>query len=94
MRPRYLKPSVVISHNRGGTYVLCELDDSMLHSPIVRATSGGYGSVTQLAEGDPKCIRVCTDNIIITTHLAEEYPKRTSLGIPYARLDASEASEA
>ena len=26
-----------------------------------RATSGGYGSVTQLAEGDPKCIRVYTE---------------------------------
>ena len=60
----------------------------------VRATSGGYGSVTQLAEGDPKCIRICTGNTTITTHLAEGDPKRTSLGIPYARLDAYEASEA
>ena len=60
----------------------------------VRATSGGYGSVTQLAEGDPKCIRIYTDNIKVATHLAEGDPKRTSLGIPYARLDASGASEA
>ena len=60
----------------------------------VKATSGGYGSITQLAEGDPKCIRIYTDNIKVATHLAEEDPKRTSLGISYARLDVSGASEA
>ena len=60
----------------------------------VRATSRGCGSVTQLAKGDSKCIRIYTDNIKVATHLAEGDPKRTSLGIPYARLDASGASEA
>ncbi|KAG6894464.1 hypothetical protein C0992_006013 [Termitomyces sp. T32_za158] len=46
------------------------------------------------AKVDPKYIREYTNDIIITTHLAEGDPKRTSLGIPYARMDASEASEA
>ena len=31
MQPRYLGLLVVISHNRGGAYILCELDDSVLH---------------------------------------------------------------
>ena len=60
----------------------------------VRATSGGYGSITQLAEGDPKYIQYCTVSTSITTHLAEGDPKRTSLRNPYARVDASEGSEA
>ena len=56
-------------------------------------TSRGCGSVTQLAEGDPKCIRIYTDNIKVATHLAEGDLKKTSPGIFYARLDASGASE-
>ena len=60
----------------------------------VMATSGGYGSITQLAEGDPKYIQYCTVSTSITTHLAEGDPKRTSLRNPYARVDASEGSEA
>ena len=34
MRPRYLGPLVVISRNRGSTYILCELDGSVLHRPV------------------------------------------------------------
>ena len=34
MRPRYLGPLVVISRNRGGAYILCELDGSVLHRPV------------------------------------------------------------
>jgi hypothetical protein len=34
MRPRYLGPLIVITRNFGGTYVLCELDGSVLHRPI------------------------------------------------------------
>ena len=57
-------------------------------------TSGGYGSITQLAEGDPKIYLVLYSVYSITTHLAEGDPKRTSLRNPYARVDASEGSEA
>ncbi|KAG6886720.1 hypothetical protein C0992_002678, partial [Termitomyces sp. T32_za158] len=34
MRPRYLGPLVVISRNRGGAYMLCKLDGSVLHQPV------------------------------------------------------------
>jgi hypothetical protein len=34
MRPRYLSPLVVIAHNFGGMYILCELDGSVLHHPV------------------------------------------------------------
>ncbi|KAH7918850.1 hypothetical protein BV22DRAFT_1023931 [Leucogyrophana mollusca] len=29
MRPRYLRPVIVLSHNRGGAYILAELDGSV-----------------------------------------------------------------
>ncbi|KNZ76555.1 hypothetical protein J132_09637 [Termitomyces sp. J132] len=34
MKLRYLGPLVVISCNRGGAYILCELDGSVLHRPV------------------------------------------------------------
>ncbi|KNZ81496.1 hypothetical protein J132_00462 [Termitomyces sp. J132] len=34
MKPRYLGPLVVISRNCGGTYIVCELDGSILHRPV------------------------------------------------------------
>ncbi|KZV59302.1 hypothetical protein PENSPDRAFT_595707 [Peniophora sp. CONT] len=34
MRKRYLGPLVVISRNRGGAYIVCELDGSVHHRPI------------------------------------------------------------
>ncbi|KNZ72276.1 hypothetical protein J132_04070 [Termitomyces sp. J132] len=34
MKPHYLGPLVVISCNRGGAYIVCELDGSVLHCPI------------------------------------------------------------
>jgi hypothetical protein len=34
MRPRYLGPLVVISRNKGGAYILCELDGSVLDRPV------------------------------------------------------------
>jgi hypothetical protein len=33
MQPRYLGPLVVVSRNKGGAYILCELDRTLLHSP-------------------------------------------------------------
>jgi hypothetical protein len=34
MRPRYTGPSIVISRNRGGAYIICELDGTVLHRPV------------------------------------------------------------
>ena len=34
MRPRYLGPLIVIGRNRGGAYLLCELDGTLLDRPI------------------------------------------------------------
>ena len=34
MRPCYTGPLVVVSRNRGGAYILCELDGTLLHAPF------------------------------------------------------------
>lgn len=34
MRPRYLGPLVVISRNRGGAYILAELNGTLYHAPV------------------------------------------------------------
>jgi len=34
MRARYIGPLIVISRNRGGAYIICELDGSVFNQPI------------------------------------------------------------
>jgi hypothetical protein len=34
MRPHYTEPMIVISHNKGGADILCELDGTMYHTPV------------------------------------------------------------
>ena len=34
MRPRYLGPMIVVSRNKGGAYILCDLDGTLAHAPI------------------------------------------------------------
>ena len=34
MRPRYVRPMVVISRNKGGAYIICDLDGMLGHAPI------------------------------------------------------------
>ncbi|KAG5649473.1 hypothetical protein H0H81_003612 [Sphagnurus paluster] len=34
MKPRYLGPLIVVSRNKGGAYIVCELHGAVLHRPI------------------------------------------------------------
>jgi hypothetical protein len=34
MRPRYLGPMIIVSCNKGGAYIICDLDGTLLHAPI------------------------------------------------------------
>ncbi|KAG5633458.1 hypothetical protein H0H81_007628 [Sphagnurus paluster] len=34
MKPRYLGPLIVVSRNKGGAYIICELHRAVLHRPI------------------------------------------------------------
>ena len=34
MQPRYLGPLVVVSRNKGGAYIVCELDGTLYHNPV------------------------------------------------------------
>lgn len=34
MRPRYFGPMIVVSHNKGGAYIVCDLDGTLTHAPI------------------------------------------------------------
>ena len=36
MRPRYIGPLVVVSRNRGGAYIVCELDGSVWDRPVAQ----------------------------------------------------------
>ncbi|KAF8200445.1 hypothetical protein K438DRAFT_1582397, partial [Mycena galopus ATCC 62051] len=45
----YLGPLVVISHNRGGAYILCELDGSVFHQPIAAFRVIPYFARTSIA---------------------------------------------
>src|SRR6202453_2333947 len=34
MRARYLSPLIIVSRNKGGAYIICELDGTVFHRPI------------------------------------------------------------
>ncbi|EPS92516.1 hypothetical protein FOMPIDRAFT_1137680 [Fomitopsis schrenkii] len=34
MRPRYTGPLFVVARNRGGAYIICELDGTVFHRPV------------------------------------------------------------
>ena len=34
MRPRYFGPMVIVSRNRGGAHIICDLNGTLAHAPI------------------------------------------------------------
>jgi hypothetical protein len=34
MQPCYLGPLLVVSHNKGSAYIVCELDGTLYHNPV------------------------------------------------------------
>ena len=35
MQPRYFRPMVVISCNKGGAYILCDMNGTLMHTPTI-----------------------------------------------------------
>ena len=48
MRPRYFGPVVIISRNRGGAYIICDLDGTLAHAPIAAFRVVPYLARTRL----------------------------------------------
>jgi hypothetical protein len=34
MRPRYLGPMIIVARNKGGAYIICDLDGTLAHAPV------------------------------------------------------------
>jgi hypothetical protein len=48
MRPRYLGPLIVISHNKGGVYIIAELHGSLFDRPVAAFCLTPYFACTKL----------------------------------------------
>lgn len=72
MRPRYLRPLIVLSHNRGGAYILCELDGSVLDRPVA-----AFRVIPYFAR---KAIPIPDDLLDIDTARLQQMEESRSLG--------------
>ncbi len=66
MRPRYLGPYVVLSRNRGGAYLLCEIDGAVLDRPVAAFRLLPYlarRSIDLSWLDDPRYLDVSTERI-------------------------------
>jgi FMN phosphatase YigB (HAD superfamily) len=34
MRPQYLGPMIIVSRNKSGAYIICDLDGTLTHAPV------------------------------------------------------------
>jgi hypothetical protein len=48
MRPRYFGPMVVVSRNKGGTYIICDLDGTLAHAPVAAFRVVPYFAQSQI----------------------------------------------
>ena len=64
MRPRYLGPLIVVSRNKGGAYIICELDGTVFDCPIAAFRIIPYHACKSIALPD-----IALD--ISTAHLRE-----------------------
>ncbi|KAL7281404.1 hypothetical protein ACG7TL_004717 [Trametes sanguinea] len=92
MRPRYTGPLVVISRNRGGAYVLCELDGSVLHRAIA-----AFRLIPYLARGAIPLPANFTDishkrlsELIASDDDGEDDPEPELIGEPVADRESDE----
>ncbi|KAL7278567.1 hypothetical protein ACG7TL_007566 [Trametes sanguinea] len=92
MRPRYTGPLVVISRNRGGAYVLCELNGSVLHRAIA-----AFRLIPYLARGAIPLPANFTDisskrlsELIVSDDDGEDDPEPELIGEPVVDLESDE----
>ena len=72
MRPRYLGPLIVVSRNKGGAYIVCELDGTVLDRPIA-----AFRVIPYLAR---KSIPIPEDLEDVSTERLRELELSNSLG--------------
>jgi hypothetical protein len=74
MRPRYLGPLIVISRNKGGAYIICELNGSVFDRPIAAFRVIPYFARKAIALPD------LSDFLDIDTSRLREMEDASSLG--------------
>ncbi|KAH9983440.1 hypothetical protein BJV77DRAFT_1072878 [Russula vinacea] len=59
MRPRYFGPMIVVTRNRGGAYILCDLDGTVAHSPIA-----AFRLVPYFPRREIDTLNICLDDYL------------------------------
>ena len=63
MRPRYIGPLIVLSRNRGGAYIVCELDGSVWDRPVARFRVLPYKARRSIPMPDLSRVNVSTTRL-------------------------------
>ena len=68
MRPRYFGPMIVVTCNRGSTYILCDLDGTVAHSPIA-----AFHLVPYFPRHEIDTLNICLDDYldVLDDHIHE-----------------------